>query len=120
MPLPDKATAEEARSEAGFIVGHWDLFIVKLSCSLARAVSDHDQEITGDKATKLRESDPNITWQSIRDEVRNQIIEDVNTQLEDEGIPPVGLDVFKWRMQKALNNRKREGTYSPTPLCGWN
>jgi len=113
MPLPDKASADEARTEAKLIPGHWKLFLVKLCCSLARAVSDHDQHITADEATKLRESNPNITWKNVPDDVKNQIIGVVNTELEKENIHAVDLDVIKWRMKRALDGRKYEGTYAP-------
>jgi hypothetical protein len=91
MPLPAKTSAEEARSKAGLIVGHWDIL-----APLPVLISDHDRDITAEEATKLWESDPNITWQCVRNEQKNQIIEDLNTQLGDEGILPVSPDVFKW------------------------
>ncbi|KAF2844092.1 hypothetical protein T440DRAFT_473662 [Plenodomus tracheiphilus IPT5] len=73
---------------------------------------DHEQNITAEEAAKLRGSDPNITWKDVDKDWRKQILENVNTQLGEEKIPPVSPDVLKWRMRKALGNRKYEAKKS--------
>jgi hypothetical protein len=75
-------------------------------------ISDHGQYITTKEAAKLRESDPEATWQNVSETWKNQTIEEINTWLKNENIPPVKEHVFKWVMGKKLRNRKSAGTYS--------
>jgi hypothetical protein len=75
-------------------------------------IFDHGQYITAKEAAKLRESDPEATWQDVDETWKNRTIEEINKWLKNENIPPVKEHVFKWIMGKKLRNRKSVGTYS--------
>ncbi|KAH9871887.1 hypothetical protein J1614_006145, partial [Plenodomus biglobosus] len=101
MPLPDQANAEEVRHDAGLTPYQWD--------QICR------QRITTEEAKKLREDDPNITWQNVDKGKRNQALDNINSELKQKNIPTVDLEVVAWRVSKALPKKSGELTGKSAP-----
>ncbi|KAH9869048.1 hypothetical protein J1614_008125 [Plenodomus biglobosus] len=93
-PLPDQPSKEEVRKAAKHSPQQWDQFV----------------KITADIAKRLRSRDPQSNWRDLSKEMKAQILEDINRQLELSSIPAVDIHITQWRISKALTNLRYEDT----------